>query len=260
MQRTIYLLLLFILCLIHYHAHSTPSNSCQSENCTYHHSDSKLLQAVEHYQKDSSNHSVLYRRECLYWNEDNPSGPCLISRVLEEANGQAVLCRSYIYDRNGQVVKETLTGNLSGVCKVTLGIGEDGYPLNNGVESYSTSYSYSTEGLLLTETEDNGTVITYQYDPLTKQCTGKLRGYAGGLLSRSFNIFDSEGLLVQTVVDDGQGYQPHDLTRVMQRKIINSQDGARNPSMGAALKIGNPLFGFQKQPGSGSRKPGQLLF
>ena len=239
MQRSIYFLLLFILCLTHHHAHSSQPDKNQSENCTYHYTDSNLLQTVEHYQKDSSGHSVLYRRECLFWNEKNASGPCLISRVLEDANGQAVLCFSFLYNQKGQVVKETLAGNLSGVCKIPLCIGEDGYPLNNGVESYSTTYSYSTEdpGLLLKETKDNGIVTTHQYDPLTKQCTGKLSGYAGGLLARCFNIFDGEGLLVQTVVDDGQGHQPDDLRGVTQRKIINSQMGREPPLWGQPLRL-----------------------
>jgi RHS repeat-associated protein len=204
----------------------------------YRYTDAHLLQAVEHYQRKSSGSLALYRCERLFWQEAQPA-PRLISRVLENENGQAVLCYCFKYNERGQLIKETLVGNLSGNCQIPCIIGKDGYPQANGIESYSTTYLYSEEdpNLLLAQMEGNGLTTIYQYDPLTKQCTGKLKGYKGGLLSRCFYIYDSEGFLEQTIIDDGQGQTADDLTGVTQRQIIRSQVGHQLPLLGQPLII-----------------------
>lgn len=204
----------------------------------YRYTNSQLLHAIEHYQRKSSKLIELYRCERLFWQEAEPA-PRLISRILEDENGKAVLCYCFSYNDRGQLIKETLLGNLSGTCQIPCKIGKDGYPQTNGVESYSKTYLYSEEDpdLLLAQIEDNGLVTNYQYHPISKQCTCKLQGYEGGLLSRCFYIYDDEGFLEQTIVDDGQGQSFDDLSGVRQRQIIRSQMGHQLSLLGQPLKI-----------------------
>jgi RHS repeat-associated protein len=203
----------------------------------YRYTDNQLLNAVEHYQREPSGHLQFYRCERLFWEDAKPA-PHLISRVLEDEKGQAVLCYCFFYDNKGQLIREMLVGNLSGNCQIPCQIGPNGYPQINGVESYSTRYTYSKKDpdLLLSQIEDNGLITTYQYDSPTKQCTGKLRGHLGGLISRCFYIYDNEGFLEQTIVDDGQGQRFDDLTGVTQRHIIRSQLGHQLPLLGQPIK------------------------
>jgi RHS repeat-associated protein len=196
----------------------------------YRYTKTSLLHALEHYQKDSHGSVHLYRCERLYWQEGD-SAPLLISRVLEDGKGQAVLCCCYFYNENDRLIKETLFGNLSGSCQTSCIIGENGYPQANGVESYSTTYLYSEQDpdLLLAQKEDNGLIITYQYESPVQQCTGKLKSYEGGVISRCFYIYDEEGLLKETILDDGKGQNANDRSGVTQRQVISSQGKHQDP-------------------------------
>lgn len=110
----------------------------------YRTTDSQLIQAVEHYHVDSSEGFELFRKERLFWDEEGPD-PRLVSRVLEDSSGQAVLCCYFSYDEQGQVISEILAGNLSCTCEEPLIIGEDGLPLSNGIEMVEKTYRNSEE-------------------------------------------------------------------------------------------------------------------
>jgi hypothetical protein len=165
-----------------------------------------LLHAVEHYQVDASGALHLDRSERLFW-QDIQSIPYLTSHVLEDGNGRTELCYCCFYNQQGQLIKEMLVGNLSGQCSIPCRIEKDGYPLMNGIESYSMAYIYSEEDpeLLLAQIEDNGLITSYQYDSSSKQCTTMLRSYQDNWLSRCFYHYDDQGFLEQINCDDGQG-------------------------------------------------------
>ncbi len=204
----------------------------------YRYNQKGLIQTVEHYRKEANNpFSTLYRRERLFWK--NASPPCLISRVLEEANGQAVVAYHFAYNAQGQLIKESVSGHLSGECQVPLLLTEEGYLIENGIETYSKTYTYAEKDptLLMKEEEDNGQITTYQYDPVSKQCTAKLSGYASGILSRCFYVYDKEGFLTRTILDDGQGQSSQDLKGVTQRQVIESTLGHEGFLLGQPLKV-----------------------
>lgn len=173
----------------------------------------------------------------MFWQKDNAS-PCLISRVLENENGQVTLCYCFFYNAQGQLIQEKLVGNLSGHCSTPCTIGEDGYPQMDSIESYGVKYVYSEEdpALLVVQIEDSGLTTTYQYDA-SKQCTAILRGYQDHLISRCFYFYNDQGFLEKAISDDGQSQQPDDLTGVTRRQIICLQLGHQFPLIGKPLKI-----------------------
>ncbi|CUI17922.1 hypothetical protein PNK_2324 [Candidatus Protochlamydia naegleriophila] len=189
----------------------------------YRYSPKHLLESVEQYEKQEG-HYALYRSERFFWRTDLKA-PLMTSRVLEDGKRQAIHCTQFSYDDQGQLIRETLYGNLSGSCPFPLIIESDGTPEFNGIENYATAYRYhpTEPDLLLSIREDNGITTTYQYEPKTKRCLAKLKGYANGLLSRAFYHYDEKGLLCRTVFDDGQGSTEDDLTGLTNRQIIHIQ-------------------------------------
>jgi len=186
----------------------------------------------------------LYRKERLFWNKNNQ----LVSRVIEDAQGNAHICYLCDFNSQGQLIKETLVGNLSGECQSALIIQKEGTPLNNGIESYSIYYEYDQADptLLLLKKEDNGLVTHFQYDPSSKHCIAKLRGNSTEFLSRYFYEYDTKGFLHRTIIDDGQSFDRNDDSGVMLRKIMEIQSSHQLMTYGQPLCIENKYFDFNQ--------------
>lgn len=177
----------------------------------YRYSPNSLIHAVEHYEIEasgtsgSSRSAQLYRIERLFWQEAEPA-PLLTSRVLEDKNGQAVLCHCFTYNEKGQLIKEMLAGQLSGDCKIPCKIGKDGYPIENGVETYCKTYIYSEKDpdLLLANIEDSGLKTTYQ--ERQGQLTSKLSEGGDAVLKEENSLkerYNEYGECVATIDDYG---------------------------------------------------------
>lgn len=205
----------------------------QTRKNVYHFYDNQLVSSVEHYQLNGSKWE-LYRKERLFWNKNAQ----LTSRVLEDARGVVNHCTMSAYNSKGQLIKETLYGNLSGICSIPVVIQKEGIPLSNGVESYSVNYEYAADGSLLKQSNDQGITTHYQYNK-NKQCTGKLIGNQSQIISRCFYEYDSIGCLSKTIVDDGNGRDSHDLSGVTSRQIMATEASREAISFGQPLVIEN---------------------
>jgi RHS repeat-associated protein len=181
-----------------------------------------LIQAIEHYLKEE-NEEKFYRRSRFFWDPAHPS--YLRSRTLEDTDSKILFCDYFLYNEKGQLIKKSVAGQLSGTCCAPLIIQETGYPLENGIETYHTYYTYSDDehNLLLSELEDNGRLTLYQYDPKTHHCIAKLKGTTQEIFSRCFYRYDTQGFLFQTIIDDGNTSYWQDLTGATQRQIIECQ-------------------------------------
>jgi|GEM_PF-2536886 len=209
----------------------------------YHFNDDHLLSELEHYLPSSQNWN-LYRRERLFWSSSN-SHPNLIKRIIEDDKEKAYICYASHFNSNGQLDKETLSGNLSGACEVPLIIRKNNHsPLNNGIESYSIHYEYDLKNpkLLIKKLEDNGSVTHYQYDSSSKKCSAKLVGNDSELLSRYFYEYDEQGFLTKTIVDDGQSFSKKNLTGITSRKIMQVQSSCDLKTFGQPLSIENKFY------------------
>ncbi|WP_068471428.1 RHS repeat-associated core domain-containing protein [Candidatus Protochlamydia phocaeensis] len=229
-----------------YAPQATEVIDARQRKTVYRYTKSNLIQAIEHHERQPNGTYALYRSEKIFWKPASPHS-LLSSRVLEDGQGHAILCYAFIYNDQGQVVKEMLAGNLSGTCSSPLLIQEDGLPALNGIETYSTVYRYAANDptLITSQREDNGMATTYHYHPLTKQCIAKLRGNTKRLLSRTFYLYDDQGLLSRTVVDDGQGQTIDDLTGVTNRQIMHIQACQKGLAYGQPLLTENRYLDLQ---------------
>ena len=155
------------------------------------------LTATEEYQGEQ-----LYRKEQFTW-ELKADLPQLVSRATFDGEGICWLCRSFDYDAAGRIIKETLHGNLSGDSPYPILLQDSGRPIQESGESYSTCYSYSTEGLLISQEESNGTRIDYQYAEKTNLLIAKLISNQDHIQIRHFYSYDHTGRQIEAVVDDG---------------------------------------------------------
>lgn len=209
----------------------------------FRYSKDQLFEAVENYSKDSS---TLYRTERFFWSalSDNPQ---LMSRVILDGSGQAYSACLFEYNENGQLIKETIAGNLSGTCIVPFAIDSQGFPKDPSIETYSINYEYSPydPSLLIRQQEDSGVVISYAYDPKTKQCSSKLKGDGRTNISRCFYVYDEQGLLVKTILDDGSHENQNDLSGVTARQIIEIEPCRQGAALGQPQVVENKYLNLE---------------
>lgn len=106
----------------------------------YRYNDDRLITAIEDYSKDDSGSWKIDRSERFYWNQ-NGAEAFLSSRVFHDSSGEAIKCIRLHSNLDGEIIGETLYGNLSGDCQVNCLIDPEGIPLDNGVESFYHSYN-----------------------------------------------------------------------------------------------------------------------
>lgn len=202
----------------------------------YRYTNSKSLIAIEHYSSPAPGQYSLYRKEKLFWKNIN-NHPYLTSRVLEDSQGIVQVCYALYYNEQGQLSKETLFGSLSGDSHIPLLIQSDGYPENNGVESYSINYAYAPYDptLLVKREEDNGFTTYYTYHEESKQLASKRINHTNQVFTRYFYLYDDQGLLCQTIIDDGQAEADDDLSHVSYRQILRIQSKQESPAFGQPL-------------------------
>lgn len=219
-----------------YYSDYTEVFDASNHKTVYRYNKENCLTALEHYISPQPGQYQLYRTERLFWTTINGHA-YLVSRTLEDAEKQIYACHVLTYSSQGQLLKETLYGNLSGACESPLLLEANGYPQANGIESYSVSYTYDTHRLDLPikRQEDSGLTTYYQYDPKTGQQTGKLIGNSSELLIRYFYVYDDQGFLTQTIIDDGQEFDQNDLKGVTARQVLKIQSQQNGTAIGQPL-------------------------
>lgn len=179
----------------------------QNKTVYYHSQDN--LTSIEHYLKDLNGISKLYRIERFFWrkNDKDLETNNLVSKTLEDATGTVLSCQTSEYNEDGQVIKETLYGNLSGQCQVPIILQENGFPIDNGIESYSIHREFSNN-LLVSQSADNGSRTLYHYDPQTKNLSAELLCDGEKVFLKRYYQYDAENHLVSIVEDDGVAKRP----------------------------------------------------
>lgn len=162
----------------------------------------------------------LVRSEIFRW-----EGRDLVWHILKDPTDENTRAYRYEYDPKGNVIKHILFGNLTGTCNVPFDIDH----LENGIESYQTLYTYSTDGfhLPLEKVEENGLRTLYSYIPKTDRLKSKIICNQDHVLTRHFYFYDEDYFLTEERVDDGETLRAEDSPRT-ERKIIRYTPNARN--------------------------------
>ncbi|HEV8053041.1 MAG TPA: hypothetical protein VGP47_11155, partial [Parachlamydiaceae bacterium] len=140
------------------------------------HYQSDRLTATEYY-----NEGYLYRTERLFWEKDKQREIWnLTAKSWEDSQGKAIKCQTFTYDSEGNQTSETLYGSLSGKDAPSPDIDDKGVVRENGVESYSIRRAYTEDATsrFVTESHDNGKVVTHAYDKKTALKIAEFTGNA----------------------------------------------------------------------------------
>ena len=151
----------------------------------------------------------------------------LQTKALLNNKNEPFFAKSFVYDIRGNLIKETLRGNLSGELSVPF-VNLD--HLISSSESYSRSYKYHPYShLIKEEREEDGLTYKYQYKDDTDLLTSKMTCYEDVIIIREFFLYDKDNILIEEIVDDGKSWDIGDLEDVTERKIkrycINSSSG-----------------------------------
>lgn len=186
-------------------------NAYHTKTC-YHYTDSADLHRVERFTRD--NH--LYFTASFYWDRGD-----LKTHTRADSRGIVHFCRTFDYDEGHNVLTERVWGNLTGLSDAIPEVNPSGQPIDNGCESFAIHRTYSQDDYhhLLTETKPNGSCTVFTYLPGTQLVTSKRLISEGSSLSREFFDYDTHGLLIKKVIDNGCNADCEDLTGVTCRKI-----------------------------------------
>lgn len=159
----------------------------------------------------------LYSTERLYWNDpENADCTRLQCRTFEDNLGHTAFIRSFEYDYFGNVVKDTIWGNITGKSTLPCGDASDENP---HPESFVTSYTHSFgNNLVTTQTHGDSTQL-FTYREGTDLISSKLYMHKNIIFKREFYEHDASGVVIKEIVDDGIALASDDLQGVKERKI-----------------------------------------
>lgn len=221
-----------------YHKGCTEVVRANGQKTLYRYSDDHHLTAIETYLEDEGGEQLPYKSERFTWSREKEGEPRrLISRLLEDAAGRIISCRTYDYDDKGNMIKESLYGNISGSCTAPIILGSNGLPEDFCLESSSTLYEYwqkdeTSPSLLIKKKEPSGKTTRYLYDCETGKNRGELICDGEQIRIRQFYFFNEQGLLVQTITDDGSSEEWSNLEGVSERHIVRLTLRQELPAVG----------------------------
>lgn len=143
---------------------------------------------------------------------------CLRHRYLV-VDGSIYFGREYDYDDAGNVLVDTLYGNLSGVGKIAPVMNE-GRLRNSTCEKYQKFQEYSNDGFNLLLKETDGILTThYVYEPQSNRISAKYVGTRDKILRRWFYKYNHDAAVIYECADDGSSRDIDDLADVTQRRM-----------------------------------------
>ena len=204
-------------------------------NCSF--KRNGLPKTIEHLTRSNSNGFFNWKASLekhsaqkFYFNEEG----FLISKGLFNPEGNLVMLKHFTYDQRGNVIQESLYGDLTGEKELSLQVSARGIPLGDLSQVYSKYYRYSADefNLRIEEKEESGLAFEYSYQPGSNLVTSKLTKDNTQIIERRFFEYNNENVLIKEIHDDGASQDQHDLAEVMFRKIKyitpSKQDSALN--------------------------------
>ncbi len=203
------------------------------------HYQSDRLTATEYY-----NEGYLYRTERLFWEKDKQREIWnLTAKSWEDSQGKAIKCQTFTYDSEGNQTSETLYGSLSGKDAPSPDIDDKGVVRENGVESYSIRRAYTEDATsrFVTESHDNGKVVTHAYDKKTALKIAEFTGNATAIMKRSLFEYNEKRQLSAVYIDNGSSQDINDLQGITGRYATTFVYGT-NESNSALPEIAEEKF------------------
>lgn len=218
----------------------TEVTDCLGKLIVYHTSDDHTTKQIDYYDGDRR----LQQKRKFFWGKGLHKGK-LMCRAYADGEDKNLLAQYFSYDEKGNLINETVYGNLSGDCSSPLLLNKDGTIIDNGIESLSKQYSYTDEHQLLqSEKFDTGLVRYYFYSPGTDRLISRIICENDTPMIRYFYDYDKDGVLIYESVDDGNSFQRDDDSGVTERQIFRYKPKQESPAIGLTEEVVHSYFDF----------------
>ncbi|MCA6598699.1 MAG: RHS repeat protein, partial [Pseudanabaena sp. M57BS1SP1A06MG] len=159
-----------------------------------------------------------YRTEKFYWGDKNNTN--LLAHSITDQKGGVQLIHTFTYDGYGNPLKEHIYGNLTGENKRNPMLDAGGKIVETGCESHVKLCTYGHPSYNLKTSESEGIKkTTFSYYKGKDQVEAKLVYEGNTLKERHFYQYNSQGMLIKEVTDDGSQIQENDGTDIKLRTI-----------------------------------------
>jgi len=200
------------------------------------------LTAIENYNRQGQ----LCRTDKKFWGKDRENAGLLLAKATSDETGVVRSYCSYKYDSLGNVIEESLFGNLTGKEEVAISLDGEGQHIpSNGLECHRITRTYSQDGFNLLVTISNGpnSHVKYVYKNGTNLRIGDFT-YESGIKNRVFHVYNEDAACVQIIEDDGYSEDQNVLGRVQDRHITSIHPKSCIPGVGLPEIIEEKVFDF----------------
>lgn len=191
---------------------------------------------------------ALLHAEHFVWGREDDEGRLLRRTWLDESK-KPLLDREFSYNAQGDVVKETLRGIFTGRPHRPLRF--DGAKAVHGGEVFSWEAQYSDDGRSLKTAQKDplGNWTYYKYDAKRQLLTARFTCDQDRIIKREFFTYDTSGICIEAVVDDGSSRRPSEIGDISRRTIHRIIPRYQVPFFGASNEeqwlVYTPEFGEQ---------------
>ena len=223
-----------------YHKSATDVFNALGQRTTYHFDDSDRLVSIRYLEDGAS-----LREEAFAWSTREGEEGWLKSKAIK-VDDRFFSLKTFRYDKNGHLTRETLYGNLTGQKKETFPSAK-----KEQMDHWFVDYTYfpDSRSLLKEKSTPEGLTMAYEYLPGTNLCTKTLCQYNGKVQERTFCTYDDNGEIQTLIEDDGSSAEENDLSDVTFRKIKHIQAvKEQGPSFGKPQKISAFMHQPQGEP------------
>lgn len=194
----------------------------------YYSNDSQRLVKIENF-KGKFEYEQIYSTENFYWGEKGTVNSCnMTAKVICQGANDPISCKNYVYDDRGNIIEESLSGNLRGVNHAPLVVNDQGITQQNGVDQLIIRHQYSkTHNLLKFENNPKADHdIYYEYVAGSDRLAARYVE-SNGIKQREFFQYDPSGALVCHFCDDGSEKEMTNLAGVTERQIKRYQNNQK---------------------------------
>nr|NGX31764.1 putative deoxyribonuclease RhsB [Chlamydiota bacterium] len=193
----------------------------------YQYNSKKRFDYVAHYDE---NHNLRFI-ESYIWGTGPYEGR-LQKKMLYD-NQQVLAGSTFQYDYKGNVVKETLFGNFTGLQTSLF----NSKIFFDKSEQYNKYYTYGSHlPVVLSFHEDNGKKEEYSYIPNTNLRQARYIYNNDRIAKREFRSYDDDGMLTEIIEDDGSSKDKNDSTSITKRFIQKITPRKTQPGLGLPEK------------------------
>lgn len=223
-----------------YHRDSTEVQDAAEQLTHYHFDDHQRISTIKYV--DLSGKTL--RKDSFHWSSKDNEVGWLKSKSIGIGEDIHYL-KTYKYDRRGNILIETLYGNLTGKKGQSFKLDD-----KKEMDKSSLSFTYFDDerNLVKQKSTSEGLIFSYEYLDGTNLCTKTFCQYEGKIQERTFCTYDDNGELQTLIEDDGSGEEENHLQDVSFRKIKEIETvKEKGPSFGKPQKISE--FYLNKQTG-----------